>query len=204
MRNGLSSSSMLLYVHRDCLDYYSIRDREPRMATLTFTQLLSSDTSTSTDMRSLILVCPVWACWGHHNLGQWVLYTWLQRKQFRVFCIVFCNRMLRALWNVVGPIYMQMNGGKLVMQLEIDVGSELPLNLFDVTHPWPGTVAAVKVDMFWQSVYHLDIRETETEHERDCLKLLIKMHYVIKIWTSCTSIVNTWGLSNCVRGVYFV
>ena len=40
---------MLLYVHRDCMDYYykyntsnsSTRDREPKMSTSTFTQLLS-------------------------------------------------------------------------------------------------------------------------------------------------------------------
>jgi len=37
---------------------------------------------------------------------------------------------------------MQMNGGKLVMQLEIVVDSELPLTLFSVTHPG---LAAVKV-----------------------------------------------------------
>ena len=42
---------MLLYVHRDCTDYYykyntsnsSIRDREPRTSTSAFTQLLSSE-----------------------------------------------------------------------------------------------------------------------------------------------------------------
>ena len=38
---------------------------------------------------------------------------------------------------------MQMNGGKLVMQLETDVGCELPLTLFGVGHP---NMAAVKVD----------------------------------------------------------
>ena len=43
---------------------------------------------------------------------------------------------------------MQMSGGKLVMWLETDVGSELPLASFDVTHPGP---TAVKADnMFWQ------------------------------------------------------
>ena len=40
---------------------------------------------------------------------------------------------------------MQMNGGKLVMWLETDAGSELPLILFDVTYPG---LAAVKVDVF--------------------------------------------------------
>ena len=35
-----------------------------------------------------------------------------------------------------------MNGGKLVMQLEMDIDSELPLTSFSVTHPG---LAAVKV-----------------------------------------------------------
>ena len=40
-----SSSPLLLYLHRDlnCLRTITIRDREPRTASLTFTQLLSSD-----------------------------------------------------------------------------------------------------------------------------------------------------------------
>ena len=32
-------------------------------------------------------------------------------------------------------IRMQMNGGKLAMQPETDVGNELPMTSFDVTHP---------------------------------------------------------------------
>ena len=43
-------------------------------------------------------------------------------------------------------IRMKMNGGKLViMWLETDADSELPLTSFDVTHHG---LAAVKVDMF--------------------------------------------------------
>ena len=38
-----SSSSVLLYVHRDHTDYYSDRDGEPRTAISIFTQLLSSE-----------------------------------------------------------------------------------------------------------------------------------------------------------------
>ena len=38
-----------------------------------------------------------------------------------------------------------MNSGKLVMQLETDLVSELPLALLDVTHPG---LDAVRVDMF--------------------------------------------------------
>ena len=46
---------------------------------------------------------------------------------------------------------MQMNGGKLVMRPETDVGSGPPLTSFDVTHP---SLAAVKVDTFWQLTLH--------------------------------------------------
>ena len=42
---------------------------------------------------------------------------------------------------MVGPA-CKVNGGKLVMQMATDVGSELPLTSFDVTHPG---LAAVKV-----------------------------------------------------------
>ena len=38
-----------------------------------------------------------------------------------------------------------INKGKLVIQLETEVGSELPLTLFDVTHPG---LDAVRVDVF--------------------------------------------------------
>lgn len=41
-----------------------------------------------------------------------------------------------------------MNGGKLVIWLKTDVGSELPLISFDVTHP---------------GLVHPDIRDTEME-----------------------------------------
>ena len=61
---------------------------------------------------------------------------------------------------------MQINGGKLVMQPETDVGSELPLTSYNVTHP---SLATVKVDMLWQLTSNPDIRETETEW-RDWLK----------------------------------
>ena len=42
---------------------------------------------------------------------------------------------------------MQINGVKLVMQPKNNVGSELPLTSFNVTHPG---LADVKVDMSWQ------------------------------------------------------
>ena len=47
---------------------------------------------------------------------------------------------------------------------------------FDVTHP---SLAAVKVNMFWQPASHPNLRETETEQERLLkLKPLIKMHSI--------------------------
>ena len=63
---------------------------------------------------------------------------------------------------------------------ETDVGSELPLTLFDATYPG---LAAARVGLFWQPTSHPDVTETETEQERDCLKLLISTHFVVQIWT---------------------
>ena len=51
---------------------------------------------------------------------------------------------------------MQMNGGKLVVRLEIVIDSELPLTLFSVTHP---SLAAVKV-VFWKNNF-------SPQHQRD-------------------------------------
>ena len=61
---------------------------------------------------------------------------------------------------------MYMNGKKIVMWLETDVGSELPLT-FNVTHPG---LATVKADMFLTT-------------EQDNIKPLIKTHSAIQIWT---------------------
>ena len=79
-----------------------------------------------------------------------------------------------------------MNGRKLVSWLETDI----LLTSFDVTHHGLAGVLTT------------DVRETETEQERDCLKLSVKMHSVMQSGTlSCR--VNAWGLSNCARWVYF-
>ena len=43
-----------------------------------------------------------------------------------------------------GQSCVQVNGGKLVMWLETDIGSKLPLTSYDVTQPG---LAAVRVDM---------------------------------------------------------
>ena len=58
---------------------------------------------------------------------------------------------------------MQMNGDKVLMWAENDLGGDLwPLTLFGVTHPG---LAAVKVDTVWQWISNPDIRELETERE---------------------------------------
>ena len=44
-----------------------------------------------------------------------------------------------------------------------DPDSEIPLTLFDVTHPG---LAAVKVDTFWQPTSQPDLRETQRERLR--------------------------------------
>ena len=96
-----------------------------------------------------------------------------------------------------GQSRIWMKDGKLVlvvMQPESEVGSELLLTSFYVTHP---SLAAVKVDRFWQPTSHPDIRVTETEREGEtALEPLIKMHSVIQIliFLHNTSIANTWVL----------
>ena len=45
--------------------------------------------------------------------------------------------------------------------------------------------------------------ERQRLSERDCSKPLTKMHSVIQIWIFL-HIVSAWGLSSCMRGVYFV
>ena len=62
-----------------------------------------------------------------------------------------------------GVVKLVINGEKLVMWQETDIGSELPVTSFDVTHPG---LAAVKVDMFYQTTSHPNIRGTETGRER--------------------------------------
>ena len=49
---------------------------------------------------------------------------------------------------------------------------------------------------------HPNIRETETEWERDCLKPKHILSY--RSGVQFLGIVNAWGLNNCMRGVYFV
>jgi len=48
-----------------------------------------------------------------------------------------------------------------------DVGSELPLTSFDVTHPGLTELLKLLVDTFWQLTWHPNIRETEWERETD-------------------------------------
>ena len=46
------------------------------------------------------------------------------------------------------------------MQPETDIGSELPWTLFDVAHPCFES-DKLKVDMFWQLISHLNVRERQ-------------------------------------------
>ena len=77
---------------------------------------------------------------------------------------------------------MQMNGGKLVMRPETDVGSEPPLTSLDVTRP---SLAAVKVDAFWQLTLHpKSEKQKRKETEREIELLKPKTHSVKQIKTS--------------------
>ena len=74
------------------------------------------------------------------------LSSWLWQKSSHTF--LHCLSWHYAeLWNVVGPAWATTTtkGRKLVIRLESDVDSELPLPSFEVTLPG---LAAVKVDMF--------------------------------------------------------
>ena len=105
-----------------------------------------------------------------------------------------------------GQSCMQTNSWKQVMQLEINVGSELPLTLFNVTHPG---LASVKVHLFWQPTSHprrQRDRDRTRGRERETsyfYKAFNKMHSVIQVWTFLRT-VSTRGLSICAREVYFV
>ena len=69
-------------------------------------------------------------------------------------------------------------GGELVMlpEIERNVGSELPLTLFEVTNPGLG---AVKTGKFWQQILHPGIRD-----------------WVLKTfnWTHLSSVMQIWTL----------
>ena len=67
---------------------------------------------------------------------------------------------------------------------------------------WTSTgLADVKVVMFDNQFCTL-MSERQRLSERDCSKPLTKMHSVIQIWIFL-HIVSAWGLSSCMRGVYF-
>ena len=108
------------------------------------------------------------------------LKLWKDKSEFSALFFV------TSYWAAkCGQPLMQTNRGKLIMQWEIDVGSELPLISCDVTH--------------LGLAYSNDQLHTPTLDrlgERDCLRPLIKMHSVIHTWTSMR-LVNAWGLSSC-------
>lgn len=90
-----------------------------------------------------------------------------------------------------GQPFVQTNRGKLIMQWEIDVGSELPLISCDVTHRG---LACSNNQLHTPSLDRLG--------ERDCLRPLIKMYSVIHTWTSMR-LVTAWGLSSCMCGYHY-
>ena len=103
-----------------------------------------------------------------------------------------------------GQSCMQINSWKQVIQLEINVGSELLLTSLSVTHPG---LASVKVHLFWpltSNPWHQRggdrTRERETSY---FLKAFNKTHSVSQVWTFLRP-VNTRGLSGGTREVYFV
>ena len=163
MRNGViytstSLSSVLLYVHRDCMDYYSISlgtgsPGWPPWLSHSFWALSSP----------LALVWDLWYwCAQYEPAGAiivWVsgYYIYMTTKK-TVQSFLHCLSQQDDESSVkCGWYHMQMNGGKLVMRLEIDVGSKLPLTLFDGTYPWPGSC---------QSWYVLTI-DLASWHQRD-------------------------------------
>ena len=85
------------------------------------------------------------------------------KKQVKVFCTVFSHTMQSLnMWSVQHGT----EWGKPVMRLVTDVGSELPLTSFSVTHPG---LAAVRVGMFWQATSCLNTRWQRLRlRERDC------------------------------------
>ena len=66
----------------------------------------------------------------------------------------------------VSHAQLKMNGEKLVIKPETGHGqwATTALVLFCVIHPG---MAATKVDTFWQSALHFDVRDIETEQERE-------------------------------------
>ena len=61
-----------------------------------------------------------------------IITTAGERKKSEFSVLSYCDIMLSCkMWLS----HMQMNGMKLVMRPETDVGNELPLILFDVTYP---------------------------------------------------------------------
>ena len=99
--------------------------------------------------------------WGSETAGQMSLQESL------------CNIMLSCKICLVPH---EMNVRKLVMRPETDVGSELPLPSFDVTHPG---LAAVKVD----NVLTSDFKpQCQRLNERGTA---IKTYSVIPIWILC-------------------
>ena len=93
-----------------------------------------------------------------------------------------------------GPSHTYMNNRKPVLQSEIDVGSELPLTSFNVTHHGLAELSKL-ICSDNRLCTPTSERHRLSNRVRDCLKPIIRMHPVAPIWN--------WGgggLSNCMRG----
>ena len=117
----------------------------------------------------------------------------LQNKQKSQFSAVSYATLCWAAKCGSVPQANEWHGGKLVMQLKTDIGSELLLTSSNVTHPG---LAAVKVDMVQHSTSHADNRDRLSERET-LLKAFNPMHSVIKINTYLC-MVNGWGWKGAI------
>ena len=104
-------------------------------------------------MRRCFQICLEWgeSCRGCRREFQ-ILAAWKWKDPFPAD--------LKLVWGTLN-IFSLLDQSPVVMELETDISSELPLTLFGVTHPG---LAAVKVGMFWQPTSNPDFwaRERET------------------------------------------
>ena len=94
---------------------------------------------------------------------------------------------------------MHINDQKLVMQLETDVGSELPMASFNVPHPGPAQLSK----LIFSNNQLCTLCPSDGDWVRESLLNAFNLKCTV-FYTSGLFLHIAWGLSNCVRGVYFV
>ena len=92
-----------------------------------------------------------------------------------------------------------MTNRKPVLRPEIDVGSELPLTSFNVTHPGLAELSKL-ICSDNRLCTPTSERHRLSNRVRDCLKPIIRMHPVAPIWMCVFFLGGGGGLSNCMRG----